>query len=98
MSLYLTIPSIAGRQTLLKFQCLREQFEELFFLSTRNLVYISDQDRGPTLHKSIARQDHLLMIAETRTIESRGSKQAVAGDVSIVRPPDLSPTQSHRTT
>ena len=36
----------------------------------------NDQDRGPTLHKSIARQDHLLMIAETRTIESRGSKQA----------------------
>ena len=39
---------------------------------------LDDQDRGPTLHESIARQDHLLMIAETRTIESRGSKQAVA--------------------
>ena len=45
----------------------------------------SDQDQGPTLHESIARQDHLLMIAETRTTESRGSKQAVVWVVGINR-------------
>ena len=55
-----------------------------------------DQDRGPTLHESIARQDHLLMIAETRPIESRGSKQAVACVVSIVHNTRL--TSLHRIT
>ena len=60
---------------------------------------VSDQDQSPTLHKSIARQDHLLMIAETRTIESpwkQASCCAQDRQVPIIHhtPPGLSPTET----